>query len=73
MPPTIDGIFFIVARETLRRRGEVARRSNSVNEGLGIALIDKAPRKGAEGLNIAFLHPKSTAAVLTELCENPNK
>ena len=31
MPPTIDGIFFIVARETLRRRGEVARRSNSVN------------------------------------------
>ena len=42
-------------------------------EGLGIALIDKAPRKGAEGLNIAFLHPKSTAAVLTELCENPNK
>ena len=42
-------------------------------EGLGIALIDKAPRNGAEGLNIAFLHPKSTAAVLTELCENPNK
>lgn len=39
----------------------------------GIRLIDKAPRKGAEGLNIAFLHPKSTAAVLTELCENPNK
>jgi len=42
-------------------------------EGMGIALIDKAPRKGAEGLNIAFLHPKSTASVLTELCENPNK
>ncbi|MCE2615779.1 MAG: methylmalonyl-CoA epimerase [Phocaeicola sp.] len=39
----------------------------------GIHLIDKAPRKGAEGLNIAFLHPKSTASVLTELCENPNK
>lgn len=35
----------------------------------GIQLIDKTPRKGAEGLNIAFLHPKSTFGVLTELCE----
>jgi len=34
----------------------------------GISLIDKAPRKGAEGLNIAFLHPRSTLGVLTELC-----
>ena len=39
----------------------------------GVQLIDKAPRKGAEGLNIAFLHPKSTAGVLMELCEDPNK
>lgn len=35
----------------------------------GIRLIDKAPRNGAEGLSIAFLHPKSTLGVLTELCE----
>ena len=35
-----------------------------------IRLIDKAPRKGAEGLNIAFLPPKSTLGVLTELCEH---
>ncbi len=35
----------------------------------GIRLIDKSPRKGAENLNIAFLHPKSTMGVLTELCE----
>lgn len=35
----------------------------------GIKLIDKKPRSGAEGLNIAFLHPKSTFGVLTELCE----
>ena len=35
----------------------------------GVRLIDKAPRNGAEGLNIAFLHPKSTLGVLTELCE----
>jgi len=35
----------------------------------GVQLIDKTPRKGAEGLDIAFLHPKSTQGVLTELCE----
>ncbi|MGN1375165.1 MAG: methylmalonyl-CoA epimerase [Prevotella sp.] len=35
----------------------------------GVRLIDKAPRKGAESLNIAFLHPKSTCGILTELCE----
>jgi methylmalonyl-CoA/ethylmalonyl-CoA epimerase len=39
----------------------------------GVQLIDKAPRKGAEGLNIAFLHPKSTGSVLTELCETPKQ
>jgi len=36
---------------------------------LGITLIDSKPRKGAEGLDIAFLHPKSTSGVLMELCE----
>lgn len=34
----------------------------------GIRLIDKQPRKGAEGLSIGFLHPKSTLGVLTEFC-----
>ena len=34
----------------------------------GVALVDKVSRKGAEGLNIGFLHPKSTHGVLTELC-----
>ncbi len=38
----------------------------------GVKLIDEKPRPGAEGLNIAFLHPKSTGGVLTELCEKPN-
>ena len=42
-------------------------------EANGVQLIDKTPRKGAEGLQIAFLHPKSTGGVLTELCEDPNK
>jgi methylmalonyl-CoA/ethylmalonyl-CoA epimerase len=36
---------------------------------MGIALIDCKPRKGAEGLDIAFLHPKATSGVLIELCE----
>lgn len=36
---------------------------------LGVRLIDSIPRKGAEGLDIAFLHPKSTSGVLIELCE----
>ena len=40
-------------------------------EGKGVRLIDKAPRKGAEGLNIAFIYPKSTHGVLTEFCEKP--
>jgi len=39
----------------------------------GVKLIDEKPRAGAEGLNIAFLHPKSTFGVLTELCEEPKK
>ena len=34
----------------------------------GVRLIDKGPRKGAEGLSIGFLHPKSTFGVLTEFC-----
>jgi len=37
---------------------------------LGVRLIDCKPKKGAEGLDIAFLHPKSTSGVLIELCEN---
>jgi methylmalonyl-CoA/ethylmalonyl-CoA epimerase len=42
-------------------------------EAKGIQLIDKTPRKGAEQMDIAFLHPKSTYGVLTELCENKNE
>ena len=34
----------------------------------GVRLIDQKPRKGAEGLSIGFLHPKSTGGVLTEFC-----
>ena len=39
----------------------------------GIRLIDSKPGKGAEGLDIAFLHPKSTTGVLIEIYENREK
>jgi len=42
-------------------------------ESKGVQLIDNEPKKGAEGLNIAFLHPKSTRGILTELCEPGEK
>lgn len=35
----------------------------------GVRLIDEHPRAGAHGNLIAFLHPKSTAGVLIELCQ----
>jgi len=63
----------------IEKKGEgihhIAFRVDNVSQALaeceskGLQLIDKVPRKGAENLTIAFLHPKSTAGVLTELCE----
>lgn len=38
-------------------------------ESHGVDLIDKTPRVGAHDKHIAFLHPRSTFSVLTELCE----
>jgi len=65
----------------IEKKGEgvhhIAFATNGVQKALndaeekGVRLIDKSPRKGAEELNIAFLHPKSTFGVLTELCEKP--
>ena len=65
----------------IEKRGEgvhhIAYATNNVNEALkevetkGVRLIDREARDGAEGLRIAFLHPKSTGSVLTELCEHP--
>ena len=67
----------------IEKKGEgihhIAYATNSVQTCLdelsakGVRLIDEHPRKGAEGMNIAFLHPKSTCSVLTEICEDPNK
>ena len=41
---------------------------NYLNEN-NVQLIDSSPRIGAEGLQVAFIHPKSTGGVLVELCE----
>ncbi len=66
----------------IEKRGEGVHHLAFAAEGLqesldfmaekGVTLIDKVPRNGAEGLQIAFLHPKSTFGVLTELCEKPS-
>jgi methylmalonyl-CoA/ethylmalonyl-CoA epimerase len=38
-------------------------------KGAGVHMIDEFPRQGAHHMQIAFLHPKSSHGVLTELCE----
>jgi methylmalonyl-CoA/ethylmalonyl-CoA epimerase len=35
----------------------------------GARMIDERPRSGAHGTRIAFVHPKSSNGVLTELCQ----
>lgn len=62
----------------IEKRGEgihhIAFATDDTNNALaeaeekGIKTIDKISRKGAEGLNIGFLHPKYTFGVLTEFC-----
>ena len=37
----------------------------------GLRMIDDTPRPGAHHMRIAFVHPKSSLGVLTELCEPP--
>ena len=38
-------------------------------ESLGVPMIDRAPRRGARGHKVAFVHPKATGGVLVELVE----
>jgi len=38
-------------------------------EQAGVSLVDREPRRGAEGLQIGFVHPRSTHGVLLELCQ----
>lgn len=63
----------------LERRGEgihhVALASEGIGDdiarvvGSGLRMIDKEPRPGAGGAQIAFVHPKSAGSVLLELCQ----
>jgi methylmalonyl-CoA/ethylmalonyl-CoA epimerase len=65
----------------IEKRGEgihhIAFATDKLNASLkelkekGVKLIDEKPRTGAEGLNIAFIHPKAAHGVLIELCEHP--
>ena len=63
----------------IEKKGEgihhIALSVNEINKGLSelasknVQLIDREARKGAECLDIAFIHPKSVNGVLYELCE----
>ena len=65
----------------LEKRGEGLHHVAFTVEGLeariaelkqsGLRMIDEVPRPGAHHMRIAFVHPRSTFGVLTELCEPP--
>ena len=42
-------------------------------EDMDIQMLDKTARDGAHGMRIAFLHPKSSGRVLTEICQPGTK
>ena len=76
---TPDGV---IAKH-IEKRGEgiqhVAYEVENIDEALaelkakGVRLLDQEPRPGAHGARIAFIHPKATNGVLTELCEYPKE
>ncbi len=39
----------------------------------GAKLIDLKPKKGADGLEVAFIHPKEASGVLIEICGKSNR
>lgn len=40
---------------------------------MGVVMIDPAPRPGAGGCMVAFIHPKSAKGLLIELVERPSE
>ena len=63
----------------IEKKGEgmhhIAYRTDDIQKGMdelkkkGIVMIDQTPRKGAHGSRIAFIHPRSSCKVLTELIQ----
>jgi len=51
---------------------DIQTRINELKEA-GLRMIDDEPRSGSHQMQIAFMHPKSTFGVLTELCEPPGE
>ena len=64
----------------LERRGQglhhIAYKTGDISSELsrlataGVQLIDEEPRPGANGHLVAFVHPKSTGGILTELVQH---
>jgi len=52
-------------KELFKKEAEIERL-----KGEGFKMIHEKPKKGADNKLIAFLHPKSTNAVLIELCQD---
>lgn len=55
----------------LAYRVDDLERALAVLREAGVRMIDQAPRPGAHGTRIAFVHPKATGGVLSELVEDP--
>ena len=72
-----------VMQKHIAKRGEgihhIAYEVENIDEALaelkakGVPLVDQVARPGAHGARIAFIHPKATNGVLTELVEYPRE
>jgi methylmalonyl-CoA/ethylmalonyl-CoA epimerase len=72
-----------VMQKHIAKRGEgihhIAYEVENIDDALaelkakGVPLVDQAARPGAHGARIAFIHPKATNGVLTELVEYPHE
>jgi methylmalonyl-CoA/ethylmalonyl-CoA epimerase len=71
-PDTVVGKFIERRGEGLHHVAYAVEDIDATLEGLqsaGVALIDEQARVGIRGSRVAFLHPRATGSVLTELVE----
>jgi len=77
-PTTPDSPISVFLEKSGEGLHHVAYSVNDINQRLaelrkaGVRLIDEQARNGAGGAKVAFLHPKATQGILTELCEHPH-